>query len=332
MPNNPLVQNLCSLGKKNNCNAILKSDAAKVTNWLSWSEVGFFYFAGTFLSLLFLHSSLSLLFWLNIFCLPYTFWSIYYQYNQKNWCVLCCTVQAILWLEFLTLLSSFGFFYLSLQGSSFKTLYSLTLYFIAPVLIWHILKPIFLKAAEYKLLRYQLNKFKFNSQLFNQTLNSQARYAVPDDLMPIVLGNPNAETIVTIVSNPFCVPCAKAHETLEKLLNSRDDIQLKIVFATADHDDDHKTKVARHIAALNLLNDTTFVRKALNDWYAQREKKYDKWAKDYNVEIGEEVNEVTKGQREWCKLTEITSTPTILINGYKLPEPYKLEDIKYLLS
>lgn len=90
--NNPLVQNLCSLGKKNNCNAILKSDAAKVTYWLSWSEVGFFYFAGSFLSLLFVPSSISLLILINICALPYTLWSIYYQYNHKNWCVLCCTV------------------------------------------------------------------------------------------------------------------------------------------------------------------------------------------------------------------------------------------------
>ena len=100
--NNPFIQNLCSLGKKNNCNAILKSDAAKITSWLSWSEVGFFYFAGSFLSLLFVPSCSSILFWLNLFALPYTFYSIFYQYKHKNWCVLCCIVQALLWTEAIT--------------------------------------------------------------------------------------------------------------------------------------------------------------------------------------------------------------------------------------
>lgn len=77
--NNPLIQNLCSLGKKNSCNDILKSDAAKVNFWLTWSEVGFFYFAGSFLSLLFIPSSLFLLAWLNVLALPYTVYSINYQ-------------------------------------------------------------------------------------------------------------------------------------------------------------------------------------------------------------------------------------------------------------
>ncbi|WP_316786353.1 cysteine peptidase family C39 domain-containing protein [Pedobacter frigiditerrae] len=330
--NNPLVQNLCSLGKKNNCNAILKSEAAKVTSWLSWSEVGFFYFAGSFLSLLFLPSSLSLLFWLNILCLPYTLWSIHYQYIHKNWCVLCCTVQVVLWLEILTLFLGFGFFALNPQAFIIPSLYLLSLYFIAPVLIWYILKPILLKASEYRVLKNQLNKFKYNSQLFNQALTSQARYAVPDDLMPTVLGNPIAETIITMVSNPFCGPCAKAHETLEKLLDNRDDIRLKIVFATADHDNDEKTKIARHIAALNLTNNATLVEKALNDWYALREKKYDVWARDYHVEINEQVNNISKRQKQWCDLAEITVTPTILINGYKLPEPYQIADLKFLIN
>ncbi len=69
--NNPFVKNLCSLGGKSDCNAILKSDAAKVTSWLSWSEVGFFYFTGSLLSLLFAPSSSSFLAWLNLFALFY---------------------------------------------------------------------------------------------------------------------------------------------------------------------------------------------------------------------------------------------------------------------
>ena len=160
--NNPLIQNLCSLGKKNNCNAILKSDAAKATSWLSWSEIGFFYFAGSFLSLLFAPSSISLLILFNICALPYTAWSIYYQYSHKNWCVLCCTVQALLWFEFITVLvfssRAFGASFIA-QLSALSFSFS-TLSFIAPVLLWYILKPALQKSAEYRLLKQQLKKFK----------------------------------------------------------------------------------------------------------------------------------------------------------------------------
>ncbi|WAC41404.1 cysteine peptidase family C39 domain-containing protein [Pedobacter sp. SL55] len=332
--NNPLVQNLCSLGKKNNCNAILKSDAAKATSWLSWSEVGFFYFAGSLLSLIFVPSSLYFLVWFNILALPYTLWSIYYQYSHKSWCVLCCAVQIILWLEFAIALVfgllpfSFSSFSLQLLPSAFYLLLS----FIAPVLLWYILKPVLQKSSEYRLLKQQLNKFKYNAELFGHALTKQPRYAVPNEIAPITLGNPEAQTIITMVSNPFCGPCAKAHETLDKWLKTRSDIQLEIVFTTADHDDDQRTKVARHVTALSLTNDVALVEKALNHWYELREKKYENWAKDFQIEIGEEVNVATKKQKQWCKMAEITFTPTILVNGYKLPEPYQLDDLPYLIN
>ena len=120
--NNPFVKNLCSLGGKNDCNAILKSDAAKVTSWLSWSEVGFFYFFGSLLSLLLASSSLPLLAWLNLFALPYAIYSIAYQYRHKNWCVLCCCVQALLLLEALAFLSNQNF---QLSAFTFANLLSL---------------------------------------------------------------------------------------------------------------------------------------------------------------------------------------------------------------
>lgn len=330
--NNPLVQNLCSLGNKNDCNAILKSDAAKVTSWLSWSEVGFFYFTGSFLTLLFSPSSLPLILWLNVLALPYSIYSIAYQYKQNNWCVLCCTIQALLWLEFLTHIFQPSNFETSIANFQFQHVLPLAISFILPILTWSLIKPLLLKTAQFKPLKQQLKKFKYNSDLFNQVLTNQPRYAVPAELMPIVLGNPDAETTITMVSNPFCGPCAKAHETLDQWLNVRDDIKLNIIFSTANHDTDEKTKVSRHVTALSGLNDTKLLENALNDWYKQGSKKYDTWAAQYPVTFNEEMNIVTEKQKAWCELTEITFTPTILVNGYKLPEPYRLEDIKFLLS
>ena len=331
--NNPFVQNLCSLGNKNNCNAILKSDAAKVTKWLSWSEVGFFYFTGSFLALLFTSNTLSLLLWLNVLAMPYTIYSISYQYRHKNWCVLCCTVQVLLGLEFLNNLTLNNSSYnLEAQPITLAAIIALAISFLLPILVWSFLKPLLLKTAQYQPLKQQLKKFKYNSSLFNQVLTNQACYAVPDDLMPIVLGNPNAETTITMVSNPFCGPCATAHAELDQWLAIRDDIKLKIIFTTADHDDDEKTKVARHATALSLLKDTQLLENALNDWYTQGSKKYEAWAQKYPIMFNGEMKIVTEKQKAWCKLTEIAFTPTILVNGYKLPEPYRLEDIKYLLT
>ncbi len=109
--NNPLIQRLCQAGGNTDCRTILSSKAAKIFEGLSWSEIGFFYFAGTLLALFFGNHSISLmqvLAVLNFVSLPYTFYSIYYQASvAKHWCVLCCTIQALLWLEFIPSITAF---------------------------------------------------------------------------------------------------------------------------------------------------------------------------------------------------------------------------------
>ena len=48
--NNPALKKFCTGIAKANCNAILTSKQSKVFSWLSWSEAGFFYFAGGLLT------------------------------------------------------------------------------------------------------------------------------------------------------------------------------------------------------------------------------------------------------------------------------------------
>ncbi|MFT4094204.1 MAG: vitamin K epoxide reductase family protein, partial [Niabella sp.] len=100
---NPALRQICSAGAKVNCGAVLNSKAANILG-ISWSLVGFGYFAGGLLLLLFTGitntQTLGLLSWLNILALPYIFFSLYYQWKiVKQWCVLCLTVLAALVLQ-----------------------------------------------------------------------------------------------------------------------------------------------------------------------------------------------------------------------------------------
>ncbi len=51
--NNPVLQKVCSGIVKGNCSAILTGKQSKLFTWLSWSEVGFFYFSGSLMALIF---------------------------------------------------------------------------------------------------------------------------------------------------------------------------------------------------------------------------------------------------------------------------------------
>lgn len=138
--NNPFIQNLCSLVKKTDCNAILKSEAAKVTSWLNWSETGLFYFSGSFICLVINPSNMDFISWLSLCCLPYTIYSIGYQFKHKNWCILCCTVQALLWLSAGLFFMSNGSFVIEnlIITSDHLTVGIVSL--LMPIAIWSFLK------------------------------------------------------------------------------------------------------------------------------------------------------------------------------------------------
>lgn len=330
--NNPLVQKLCS-GYNSDCKAILSSKAATVFEGLSWSEVGFFYFAGNWIAILFGGHSTALLqalAVLNIASLPYTFYSIYYQARvAKQWCVLCCTVQTLLWLIFIPSVTAFSRPLTLPDISAWSTL---LFSFLLPVALWVIIKPLFLKVQQIKPLKDQLRKFKYNSELFNSMLNNQPKYSLPSEDWSIVLGDTEASTSITMVTNPYCPPCSKTHKLLDELLEQRTDIQARIVFTAQNTDEDIKTPVSRHLMALNQLADKDIVKKALNDWYEQKQKDYKAWAKAYPVELNEAEYYKIDNQKAWCKMAEVTATPTLLLNGYRLPEYYQLPDLKYMLE
>ncbi|MCR8561018.1 thioredoxin domain-containing protein [Mucilaginibacter sp. BJC16-A38] len=332
--NNPLIQKLCETTTKVNCNAILSSKAAKVFEGLTWSEVGFFYFGGTWLLLLFGGGSVTVL-WtlaiLNAVSLPYTVYSIYYQARiAKQWCVLCCVVQALLWLEFLTQVSTFTHPFVFTGSGDVITIFICLL---TPVILWTLLKPLFLKQQQLQPLKQQLRRFKYNTELFTNTLTAQPKYAIPGEEWSIVLGNVEADNIITMVSNPYCGPCAKAHKQLTELLEQGSGaVQARIVFTADNTDADIKTPVARHLMALNELPDKTIVENALHDWYEQKQKDYQAWAKVYPVQLNEANFYKLEKQNAWCKMAEVTATPTTLLNGYRLPDLYQLPDLKYMLE
>lgn len=332
--NNPLIQKLCGSVSDKNCNAILSSKQAKIWG-INWSEIGFCYFAGSSLALLsnpVNHDILQLLTLLNLVALPYTFYSLYYQWQKaKQWCVFCCVVQAVLWLEF------FAFLPVMANGISlpaFNGIMILFMAFLLPTSIWLMVKPYLFQLTQLKPLKNQLRTLKYNSDMFNAALKEQPQFATPEENWSIILGNVEAGNVITIVASPYCQPCAKAHLLIDDALNDNGNIQVRIVFVgdnTGEKDD--KGRVQRHMMALNQLTDKTIIKKALYDWYHQKQKDYDTWARDYPISLNNnDTVDKLKQQKAWCDVTDIKATPTLLLNGFKLPPSYKVNDLKYMLD
>jgi len=325
---NPLIKQICGI-TKSDCNAVLSSNAALVTKWLSWSEVGFFYFAGTLLLFLLVPNSIFILGWINMLALPYSFYSILYQYKTKKWCVLCCGVQILLWAEFISMAGGISLWTVPASFSAFSV-GAVLICFLIPISLWSFLKPFFSDASQLDSAQRQLKKIKYNESLFNGVLKNQEQYSIGDDeVKPIAIGSASPKKIITMVSNPFCWPCAQAHGKLKKILEQREDVRLNVIYTTSDSEDDKRTKIASHMIALH--DCSNMFEEALDDWNRNVNKNIEEWKDRYPVVPNATASLMAKKHGEWCSRMGIKVTPTFFIDGYPLPDLYSVEDLKYLI-
>lgn len=92
---------VCGVLQKGGCDKVLELKASKFFGLFGWSEVGFAYFSVSLVGALLFPSMLPSLAVINVCCLPFTLWSIWYQkFRAGHWCTLCVGVQCSLWLLF----------------------------------------------------------------------------------------------------------------------------------------------------------------------------------------------------------------------------------------
>lgn len=333
--NNPSLKAICNGHRQTNCDAVLQSKAAKLWDGVvSWSEAGFFYFAGSFLAVLIsgLHKELlQLQAWLSVLALPYVIFSVYYQWRiAKNWCVLCLAVQAVLFTAGLLMLSTTP---LTLAGMGLSTCLLQAACFVAPAIVWLLLRPLLLQVKDAMLKKAELARVKHHPQVFESLLIKQKQISHDLTGLGILLGNPASRNRIVKVCSPYCQPCARSHAQLDELLTNNPDLQVQIIFTAANADSDRRAAPVKHLMALAAKNDEALTRKALHDWYTEGAKDYDAFSRRYVLNGEEErQGEKLEAMRNWCDRMEISFTPTLFLNGYQLPEMYSASELKYFLS
>ncbi len=332
---NPLLQKVCTGITKGNCNAILTGKQSKLFSWLSWSEVGFFYFTGGLLTLLFagnsITSSITILAWLNLLALPYVVFSIYYQWRvAKQWCVLCLAVQALLLLGGMNVVINNFLFPFPILSVSLITI--IIFFYLLTVLTWYAVKPLVLKLQESKNTKREYLRIKFNNEIFDTLLKKQKAITISPDGLGIDLGNSSAANTLVKVCNPYCGPCGKAHPKIEELLEENANVKAKIIFTTSNDEADRAIKPTRHLMAIAEDGNNEKIKQSLDDWYLADKKDYEVFASKYqeNGELEKQGDKI-EAMDKWCHSMDIHATPTIFLNGYQLPDAYSIEDIRYFL-
>jgi hypothetical protein len=331
--NNPLLNKVCTGISKGDCTALLTGKQARLFKGLSWSEVGFFYFSGGLLTLFlagtYLTGAITIVAWLNILALPYTIFSVYYQWQvAKQWCVLCLMVQALLLLGGINCMANN--YLLPIQAIDITIIAKTIPLYALPVLLWYAIKPYILKLQEAKTTKREYLRIKFNTEIFNTLVEKQKRISYKANELGINIGNKQAKHTLIKVCSPTCGPCGKSHKKLTTLLEKVPDLNIKIIFTTPNDDTHTAYKPARHLMAIAAGPGN--IEAALNDWYLPEKKDYEKFAEKYPV-IEDLFHQDKKLQAmsEWCRSMEITATPTFFINQHQLPDAYSIEDLEYFL-
>jgi hypothetical protein len=316
---------ICSLFKYNDCNNILDSDSAKFLGVIGWSEIGLGYFISNIIILSLLPSLISYMLIINILCLPYTFWSIWYQkFKAKQWCPMCLIVLLLLWGIFI---SGLVFDLINFNSITFWEFVITGGIYVVFILTINMLIPVISRSSKLESIQYEINSIKSDTEVFNALLEKQPRYEVSKSTSRILLGNPDSNLLVTVFSNPHCNPCSKMHLRINELLTQNKHICVQYIFSSFNEE-------------LEISN------KYLIGAYFQKNGRakdiYDEWFErgKYNKEMFFEAHPVNTAMQEvlsefdlheqWKEKSGLRATPTILVKGYKLPDIFKIEDIKYI--
>jgi uncharacterized membrane protein len=335
-PKNDFVKSLCNAGTQMNCDAVLTSKAARIMG-ISWAEIGLLYFSGTGLWLLFAGLSFvdkaTLLSIGGVLASPYIVFSIYYQSQViKQWCPLCLTVQGILFLELIWSIINLR----SLESLSAFTglldpmeILAIIFCILFPMVFWFAIKPLLTMANKASFYQSAYKRLQHNPDIFMSLLKQQAQAPEHWQNLGITIGNPNAVNQIIKVCNPYCGPCAKAHPELEELVKLNSNVQIKIIFTAKNTETDRGAPVVKHLLAVASQGNPAKTQKALDDWYLGEPKDYELFSVKYplNAELVQQDNKI-EAMSQWCDQAQITHTPTIFVNGFRLPEIYGIEELK----
>jgi uncharacterized membrane protein/protein-disulfide isomerase len=330
---NGIANKICELIKNHNCNSVLQSPAAKLFNLVSWSDVGLVYFSGNLLSFLLVPQATPLLLLLSVTALPYTVWSVYHQYRiARQWCALCLAIQVVLWIAGIVLIANEAV--LNAGSMPADAIVPALLCFMLPAALLWSFQPFAIEAKQVVPLQREINNLKSNENIFFASLESGPKREISGYAAQISFGEPEAPFVITMVTNPYCGPCADMHKRLSSLqakYSSR--LRLQTIYAVGRNNADDRNTVIRKLIAAHIQNEPESAEEIYRDWYQAGKSNAKSFLDRYATDPSDgRIEKIFESHRQWCDDVGITATPTIFVNGHQLPSWYTVEDLKYFIK
>ena len=331
---NSPAQKLCQTSDSTDCHSVLDSSSAKLLGIFSWAELGMLYFGFALVFLLTgmisqqVASTLDLLAAIGFLALLYVPYSLYYQARViRQWCRFCLSVQAVLLLQAVAGIAFGSFSYQTLLLFPYiPFLWGLAI----PMIVWLVVKPSWVDSVKGKEASQNLRRFQSNEKLFTEMHASQvAMPPIPENMPVFRYGNPDATNTLTVITNPFCGPCSQMHERIDEILAANPFLRVENIVLTGNEPNDKRTQIAACWLSLNENGQN--VREAMDKWHKLGVKDVESYTREMACAIDQSQIERVMASFQWANDAEVNSTPTMLLNGKRIPEPFQVEDLEYLL-
>lgn len=320
---------ICNLTKKSNCLSIINHKYSKLFGVISYDKIGYVYFImALLLPSILENNELNILFLIFGVSTLFPIYSIYFQYFvAKNWCPLCLIIQFNIITNFLLFL---------ILNSNF--IYSIDPIIKTILLLIIIIFGVFFytkfssSKIEYKENRKRLNNFINDSEVLDIFMKKNVELLSIPKIMSIIIGNVEANNKITFITNPFCKYCSEMYDLLKEVLEYNKDINLETIYCIND-DLNTVNNVTIRLMDIYITNGTENYEKEISNWYSNGYYNYENWLKKFSNEIesSTKVKEMLDYHSEWCKLSKINATPTLLLNNKILPKEFRVDDLKYIL-
>ncbi|HCT29364.1 MAG TPA: hypothetical protein DIW31_01205 [Bacteroidales bacterium] len=332
-----ILEKFCSQeNKRTSCDAVLNSKGATLFKVFKFSDIGIIYFASLIFSWILVtisKTSFNPIVLITGLAIPFTFFSIFYQYKVvKKWCLLCLSVVLVLWLQATSLL------FLDLNKTVLSlSVESLTLTafsFFASFALWQFISPRLKKEQELRTLKIDHFKFKRNFNIFKSLIaRTEKINTTIENIHELVLGNTsnNSPIEIVVITNPLCGFCKEAHKLVENLLLRADyNIRIIIRFNVSTDFNSTDTKIAMRLIEIYSKESEQKCLEALHDIYSNYNPTdwLQKWGEALEIR---NTHTIVKA-KEWCKQNNINFTPEILVNGKSFPSEYNRTDLIFFID
>lgn len=203
--------------------------------------------------------------------------------------------------------------------------------YMVPFLVISLLLPRLSENMKIEKITQEMNSLRMKDKVFLSLLKEQPHYKIDSSVSKIIWGKPDADLLITILTNPQCNHCAVMHIRLEKILEKYGDKLCVQYIFTGIGDRIHH--IIKKLIYIYMNNDREIVEHVFDNWFRRGRLDENVFFRKYNPDIANSgVEEEFQKHWQWEEKNSLRVTPSTLINGYKLPPGYKIEDIIYFLD